>query len=36
MNIGRQAIGLVNPLTVSRSATDALKKAGYENQILYA
>ena len=26
MNIGRQAIGLVNPLTVSRSATDALKK----------
>ena len=26
MNIGRQAIGLVNPMTVSRSATDALKK----------
>ena len=26
MNIGRQAIQLINPMTVSRSATDALKK----------
>jgi 3-hydroxyacyl-CoA dehydrogenase len=26
MNIGRQALGLINPMTVSRSATDALKK----------
>ena len=26
MNIGRQASGLVIPMTVSRSATDALKK----------
>ena len=26
MNIGRQAIGLINPMTVSKSATDALKK----------
>ena len=26
MNIGRQAVSLVNPLTVSKSATDALKK----------
>ena len=26
MNIGRQALGLINPMTVSKSATDALKK----------
>lgn len=26
MNIARQALGLINPMTVSRSATDALKK----------